>query len=384
MADKRDVYETLGVNKNSSPDEIKQAYRKLAKKYHPDLNHEPGAAEKFKEVQEAYDILSDSDKKARYDQFGWPGVDPQAGGGFNGFQGGFNGAGGDFGDLGDIFAQFFGGGARQRSQANPSGPTRGEDIFSSLKISFMESVKGVNKTIPLSYYKPCSNCNGSGAQSSKDIETCSRCRGTGRVRVTQQTLFGQMATERTCPDCNGTGKKIKVKCSKCNGVGYEKVKENYELKIPAGIGNGRQLRLQGKGHPGRNGGPCGDLYIEIGVELSTTFKREGNNIHIELPISPVDAILGATLEVPTVYGMEKITIPSGAQNGDTIKIKNKGFKAVNSDFYGDQIVHLVIKVPSSLSREEKSMYDAIRQAELKGKNRPTEAYSEKVKKMYKL
>ena len=381
MAEKRDVYETLGINKNASPDEIKQAYRKMAKQYHPDLNHEPGAADKFKEVQEAYDILSDSDKKARYDQFGWPGVDPQAGG-FNGSAGGF-GAGADFGDLGDIFSQFFGGGARQRS-TRQAGPARGEDVFSQLRISFMESVKGVTKTIPLTYYKLCSNCRGTGAQTPQDYETCSRCRGTGRVRVTQQTLFGAMSSERACPDCNGAGKKIKVRCGKCNGVGYEKVKENYELRIPQGIGNGRQLRLQGKGQPGKLGGECGDLYIEIGVEVSTTFKREGNNIHIELPVSPLDAILGATVEVPTVYGIEKINIPAGSQNGDVIRIRNKGFKSVNSDSYGDQLVVLAIKTPTSLSREEKALYEAIRQTEMKGKNRPTESYTDKVKRMYKL
>ncbi len=382
MAEKKDVYETLGINKSASQDEIKQAYRRMAKKYHPDLNHEPGAADKFKEVQEAYDILSDSDKKARYDQFGWPGVDPQAGGGFNG-TGGFNGAGADFSDLGDIFAQFFGGGARHRS-SQATGPTRGEDVFSQLRISFMESVKGVVKNIPLTYYKMCSNCHGTGAQTPRDVETCSRCRGTGRVRVTQQTLLGAMTSERTCPDCNGAGKKIKVRCSTCGGVGYEKVKENYDLRIPQGIGNGRQLRLQGKGQPGKLGGECGDLYIEISVETSTTFKRDGNNIHIEVPLSPLDAILGATIEVPTVYGIEKISIPSGAQNGDTIKIRNKGFKSVNSDIYGDEIVHLSIKTPTSLSREEKAMYEALRNTELKGKNRPTESYTEKVKKMYKL
>ena len=382
MADKRDVYETLGVSKSASADEIKQAYRRMAKKYHPDLNHEPGAAEKFKEVQEAYDILSDADKKARYDQYGWPGVDPQAGG-FGGGAGGFGG-GADFGDLGDIFAQFFGGGARQSQRQTSSGPSRGEDIYTSLRISFMESVKGVVKSIPITYYKPCSNCHGTGANSPRDVENCSRCRGTGRVRVVQQTLFGQMASERACPDCNGSGKKIKVRCSKCNGQGYEKVKENYDLKIPAGIGNGRQLRLQGKGQPGKLGGDCGDLYIEINVETSTTFKREGNNIHIEVPISPLDAALGAVIEVPTVYGIEKINVPSGAQTGDTIKVRNRGFKSVSSDSYGDQIVHLVIKVPTSLSREEKAMYESLRQAELKNKNRPTEHFTEKVKKMYKL
>ena len=383
MADKRDVYETLGISKNASADEIKQAYRKMAKKYHPDLNHEPGAADKFKEVQEAYDIFSDADKKARYDQYGWPGVDPQAGG-FGGGAGGFGGAGADFGDLGDIFAQFFGGGARQSQRQASSGPSRGEDIYSSLRISFMESVKGVTKTIPITYYKPCSNCHGTGANTPRDVENCSRCRGTGRVRVVQQTLFGQMASERACPDCNGSGKRIKVRCSKCNGQGYEKVKENYDLKIPAGIGNGRQLRLQGKGQPGKHGGDCGDLYIEINVETSTTFKREGNNIHIEVPISPLDAALGAVIEVPTVYGIEKINIPSGAQTGDTIKVRNRGFKSVSSDSYGDQIVHLFVKVPTSLSREEKAMYESLRQAELKNKNRPTEHFTEKVKKMYKL
>lgn len=380
MAEKKDVYETLGINKNASADEIKQAYRKLAKMYHPDLNHEPGAAEKFKEVQEAYDILSDSEKKARYDQFGWPGVDPQAGGGFNG---GFNGAEADFSDLGDIFAQFFGGGTRQR-QASSSGPTRGEDVYSQLRITFMESVKGVSKTIPLTYYKKCSHCRGTGAQSPSDFETCSRCHGVGRIRFTQQTLLGAMTSERTCPDCNGVGKKIKVRCSTCNGIGYEKVKENYDLKIPQGINNGRQLRLQGKGQPGRLGGDCGDLYIEIQVETSTTFKREGNNIHIELPISPLDAILGATVEVPTVYGIEKIAIPVGAQNGDNLRLRNKGFKVINSETYGDEIITLLIKTPTSLSKEEKAMYEVIRQTELKGKNRPTEAYTDKVKKMYKL
>lgn len=383
MANKKDVYETLGISKNASEAEIKQAYRKLAKQYHPDLNHEPGAAEKFKEVQEAYDILSDADKKARYDQYGWAGVDPQANGGFDGSGFGGGGFNGGFDDISDFFTSFFGGGARQ-SRSSQTGPTRGEDIYTSLKISFMDSVKGVSKTIPLTYYKPCSNCHGSGANTPRDFETCSRCRGSGRVRMVQQTFLGQVATEKVCPECNGQGKKIKVRCSKCNGQGYEKIKENYDLKVPAGIGNGRQLRLQGKGHPGRLGGECGDLYIEIQVELSSTFKRDRNDIHIEVPISPIDAILGATIEVPTVYGIEKINVPAGAQNGDTIKIRNRGFKNVTSESYGDEIVHLIIKTPTSLSREEKSMYEALRQVERKGKNRPSEAYTERVKKMYKL
>lgn len=382
MAEKKDIYETLGVSKSASADEIKAAYRKLAKKYHPDLNHEPGAEEKFKEVQEAYDILSDANKKAKYDQFGWAGVDPQAGG-FG--QGGFNaeGFGGDFSDLGDIFSQFFGGG-RRTSSTRESGPRRGEDVYTSLRISFMESVKGVSKTIPLTYYRPCTHCHGTGANSTSDIEKCSRCNGTGRVRVSQQTLFGNMVSERTCPDCNGSGKKIRNKCTSCGGLGYERIKENYDLKIPAGINNGRQLRLQGKGQPGKDGGECGDLYIEINVEENATFKRDGLNIHIEVPLSPLDAILGATLEVPTVYGIERINVPSGTQNGDTLKIKNRGFKDLRNTSYGDEVVHFVIKMPTSLSREEKSMYEVLRQTELKGKNRPTESFTDRIKKSYKL
>ena len=382
MAEKRDAYEVLGITKSASQDEIKQAYRRQAKKYHPDLNHEPGAAEKFKEVQEAYDVLSDAEKKQRYDQFGWPGVDPQAGGGFGGAGQG-QGFSADFGDLGDIFSQFFGGGRRQ-SRGQSAGPTRGEDVYSQLRITFMEAVRGVNKTIPITYYKLCSNCRGTGANTPNDVERCSRCNGTGRIQRVQQTLFFQQTVEAACPDCGGTGKKIKVRCTRCNGQGYEKVKENYELKIPAGISSGRQLRLAGKGNPGKLGGECGDLYIEIAVETSTTFKREANNCHIEVPVSPLDAILGATVEIPTLYGTTQVTIPAGAQNGDTIKVRQKGFKVVNQDSYGDLIVHLDIKTPTSLSREEKAMYDAIRQVELKGKNRPTEQFTDKVKKMYRL
>ena len=381
MADKRDAYEVLGIAKNASQDEIKQAYRRQAKKYHPDLNHEPGAAEKFKEVQEAYDVLNDADKKARYDQFGWAGVDPQAQGGFNGQ--GAQGFSADFSDLGDIFAQFFGGGARRQS-SRTAGPVRGEDVYSQLRISFMESVNGVTKVIPITYYKLCSNCNGSGAQTPNDIIRCTRCNGTGRIRQVRQSLFGQQTVESYCPSCNGLGKSIKNRCSRCGGQGYEKVKENYELKIPKGIASGRQLRLVGKGNPGKFGGECGDLYIEINVEVSTTFKRDGNNCHIDLPISPLDAILGATVDVPTIYGIEKITIPTGAQNDDTVRIRQKGFKVVNQEAYGDFIVHLKVKTPTSLSREEKAMYEAIRQQEVKNKNRPTEQFTEKVKKMYKL
>jgi len=385
MAEKKDVYETLGINKNASEDEIKKAYRTLAKKYHPDLNHEPGAAEKFKEVQEAYDILNDADKKARYDQYGWPGVDPQAGGGFGG-QGGFGGfSGAGFEDLGDILNSFFGGGARSSSSSSRSaGPRRGEDIYSSIRITFMEAVKGVVKQVPLTYYKVCTSCSGTGALNGNDFETCSKCKGSGRIRQVRQTLFGQQIVEQGCPDCQGRGKRIKNRCNTCGGTGYEKIRETYDLRIPQGIGNGRQLRLAGKGQPGKLGGEPGDLYIEVQIEASPIFKRDGNDVHIELPITPSDAALGVAIEVPTVYGIEKINIPAGAQTGDTIKIRNRGFKVVNAESYGDEIVHLVVKVPTGLSREEKNLYDQLKKAETANRNRPTEAYTDKVKRMYKL
>lgn len=381
-AEKRDLYEVLGISKNATQEEIKAAHRRLVKKYHPDLNKEPGAEEKFKEVQNAYDILSDAEKRQLYDQYGHAGIDPNAAGGFG--AGGFNAGGfGNFGDLGDIFESFFGGGRRGGGRTQ-SGPIKGEDEFRTLNISFMDSVNGVTLKIPLTYYKPCEHCHGSGAESPSDIETCPTCRGTGRVKKQVQSFFGNMMTESECPSCRGTGKRIKKACSVCNGQGYTKVKEQYELKVPQGISSGRQLRLAGKGGLGKNGGPCGDLFIEIIVETNTDFKREGNNVYIEFPINTTDAILGLRCEVPTIYGTEKIDIPAGTQHGATIRLRGKGFKDVRSSSFGDQIVKIVIKVPSSLSRDERELYEKLRALEGVKKDKPNERFIDKIKKTLKL
>lgn len=347
MAEKRDPYDILGVSKSASADEIKSAYRKLARKYHPDLNKEPGAEAKFKEVQEAYDILSDADKKAKYDQFGYAAFDPQAGfGGAQGF--------GDFGDidLGDIFGSFFGGGGRRSRQSN--GPTRGADTLRRVRIPFMDAINGRTIDIDLTLDENCPHCNGSGAESPSDIETCPDCRGSGVVKTVQQTIFGQMQSQRTCPRCNGTGKTIKRSCHVCNGKGYTTNRKTIEVKIPAGIASGQQICVRGKGERGTNGGPNGDLYIEVIVEESKLFTREGNNIHVSKDISYLEAILGATIEVETVYGPVEVDIPSGTQPGTILKLRGKGVKDIRSSLVGDEMLHLNVKVPTSINKEERA------------------------------
>ncbi len=298
MADKRDYYEVLGVSKSATDDEIKKAYRKLAKKYHPDVNKEPGAEEKFKEVNEAYEVLSDAQKRANYDQFGFAGVDPSAGG-FGGFSSGFGSAG--FDDLNDIFSSFFGGGmggfgstgGRRASNA----PRKGDDKLMRLNISFMDACFGKTETIKLAVDEQCPDCKGSGAASPSDIETCQTCRGSGTVIQQQRTAFGVFQTQAACPDCKGTGKKIRKVCPHCGGKGYERKNTEVEVNIPAGISSGQQLRVQGKGERGYNGGPNGDLYIEVYVQPHERFEREGKNIYLEIPVSAVDATLGCSIDV---------------------------------------------------------------------------------------
>lgn len=375
-ANKRDLYDVLEISKNATQDEIKAAHRKMAKKYHPDINKAPDAEEKFKEIQEAYEVLSDPDKKARYDQFGFAGIDPQQGGGFGGGAGGFGGFGG-FEDLGDIFSSFFGGG-RRSSRAN-NGPSKGRDRLKNVSIDFMEAVTGKTLNLNLSYFEVCDHCHGSGAKSSSDIETCSRCRGTGRVMTTQQSIFGTIQQESVCPNCGGKGKIIKNKCDKCNGEGYKAVKNNIEVKIPAGISNGQQLRVSGKGDKGINGGPCGDLYIEVNVSSHPFFKRDGNDIHVTIPISAIDATLGKVVDVPTVYGDVNLTIPEGSQPNQTLRMRGKGIKDIRSGNPGDQYVHLEIKIPNKISKEEKELYQKL--ANIQGKT--SESFFEKLKKQFK-
>lgn len=351
MADKRDYYEVLGVSKGASADEIKRAYRKKAKQYHPDVNKEAGAEEKFKEVQEAYEVLSDDNKKAAYDRYGHAAFEQGAGG-----AGGFGGFGFEDVDLGDIFGSFFGGGGRRQRS---SGPRRGDDRLMHLEIDFMEAIKGVKKDIKINYDAPCSHCNGSGAKNPSDVTTCSRCHGTGQIQQQQSSPFGTFVTSTTCPDCNGTGKVVKEKCPHCHGKGYSNKTVTVQLDIPAGINTHQQLRVAGKGGRGTNGGSNGDLFVEIYVKAHPHFVRDGRNIYITVPISNVDATLGCEVDVPTVYGDVTLKIPAGTQGGTNLRLKGKGVKDIRSDNYGDQMVKVDVKIPTKLSSEEKELYQKL-------------------------
>ena len=344
MAEKRDYYEVLGVAKTASDDEIKQAYRKLAKQYHPDLNKAPDAEAKFKEVQEAYEVLSDSQKRAQYDRFGFQ--SQQAG--FN--QGGFSGFSGfEDVDLGDIFSSFFGGGQRRNSNA----PRKGADIQKRMEISFLDSIFGKTEKIKVQTYDDCPNCHGTGAKSASDIVTCSKCGGRGRVIVEQTTLFGRTQTQTTCPKCHGTGKEIKNKCDKCYGEGKIKVTKEVDVKVPEGIVTGQQIRLEGLGNKGANGGPNGDLYILFDVKEHDFFKRDGDDIYAEVPISFTQAALGAEIEVPTPYGDVILKIPEGTQTSSKFKIRGKGAPNVRSKIKGDMYVITKVVTPTNLTTSQK-------------------------------
>ena len=364
MAEKRDYYEVLGVSKNATEDEIKRAYRKLAKKYHPDLNKEPGAAEKFKEVNEANEVLSDPKKRQAYDQFGFAGVDGQAAGGAGGFgnMGGF--ASGSFDDLNDIFSSFFGGGmggfsSGSRSRSNES--RKGEDKFLRMNISFMDACFGKTETINITVDEKCDACGGTGAASPSDITTCPTCHGTGSVITQQRTMLGMMQSQSVCPDCRGTGKKIRKVCPKCGGQGYNRKRVSVDVKIPAGISSGQQLRVSGKGERGYNGGPNGDLYIEINVLPHEKFQREGKNIYLDIPVSAVDCTLGTTLDVPTIYGEVSMKIPAGTQDGQQLRLKEKGVKDLRTGKPGDQYCRVKVVVNKDLSRKEKELYSQLQQ-----------------------
>ena len=379
MADKRDLYEVLGVSKGASADEIKSAYRQLAKKYHPDLNREPGAEEKFKEVQEAYEILSDENKKARYDQFGFAGVDPQAGAGQGGFGGGFGGFGFDEGDLGDIFSSFFGGGARRSRASNE--PRKGRDVFKELNITFMEAVKGCSKEITMMVDNRCNECNGSGAQSSSDIQTCSRCNGRGTVVTQTQSIFGTIQQQTTCPECQGKGKIIKNKCSVCNGVGYNRQKTTFDVKIPEGINEGQNLKVAGKGERGINGGPNGDLIVGIHILNHDIFERDGSNIYITLPISSIDAALGCKITVPTINGNVEMEVKEGTQNNQKYRLRGKGVKDLRTKMYGDQIVIIETVTPTNLTKEEKDLF--VRLRDIQDKKPQKKSFWSKIKENIK-
>ena len=366
MADKRDYYEVLGLQKGASEDEIKKAYRKLAKTCHPDLHPDDKAAEaQFKELNEAYGVLSDADKRAKYDQFGFAGVDPNYGAGGAGYGAGYGG----FDDLGDILGGIFGGGfgdifgGGQGARRQPNGPQRGESIRARITIDFEEAVFGCKKDIQLGRVEECPECHGSGCQNGTTPEVCSQCRGSGTVRTQQRTPFGVIQSSGVCPKCGGQGKIIHSPCSKCRGSGQVRTTKTITLSVPAGIDDGQTISLRGKGNAGRNGGPAGDLLISVNVRPSRTFVREGNNIYVSRSISFVQAALGAEIVVPTLDGDKKLTIPEGTQTGAVLRMKGLGVPSMRTGgSRGDQYVTVDIVTPKSLTGKQKELLRAYGEA----------------------
>ena len=360
MADqKRDYYEVLGVSKGATDDEIKKSYRKLAKQYHPDLNPGDKAAEaRFKEVNEAYEILSDKEKRARYDQFGHAGVDPNfnPGGGFGGGFGGFT----DMGDidLGDLFGSFFGGGFGGGGSSRRNGPQKGETIRTGVAISFEEAAFGCEKEVTVSRTEQCDVCHGTGCAPGTTAEVCPDCHGSGTVRIQRGGGGFTFATTTTCPKCRGAGKIIHQPCKTCNGAGSVRRQKKLAVTIPAGIDNGQAVSLRGQGGAGKNGGPAGDLLIAVTVRPHPTFRREGTSVYMDQPVSFVQAALGAELEIPTIDGTVKYTMPEGTQSGTTFRLRGKGIPGLNGRGRGDQYVTVKVQVPTGLSRAQKDALKA--------------------------
>ena len=351
MAEKRDYYEVLGIQKGASEDEIKKAYKKLARKYHPDMN--PGdkeAEEKFKEVNEANEVLSDPEKKARYDQFGFAGVDPNYGAGAGG---GAYGGGFDFGDLGDIFGSFFGGGFGGGQRRNPNAPQRGESIRASVSVSFTEAAFGCEKSVTLERSEQCPTCKGSACAPGTTPEICPDCHGTGTVQTRRQTPMGVFASNGPCRKCGGTGRIIHQPCPDCRGTGAVRKRKTIKVTIPAGIDHGQTISLRGQGNAGKNGGPAGDLLITVMVQPHELFRRDGVDVFCEAPITFTQAVLGAELEIPTIDGKVKYSIPEGTQTGTVFRLKGKGIPVLNGRGRGDQYVTVTIETPRNLNKEQK-------------------------------
>ncbi len=369
---KKDYYEVLGVSKDASQPDIKAAYRKLARKYHPDVSKEEDAETKFKEVREAYEVLSDSQKRAQYDRFGHSAN--QQGQGFGDF-----GSGGGFGDFDfeDIFSSFFGGGRSRGQRANQ--PRKGQDIQKRMRVTFEEAVHGAKKKIRTTVYEECSSCHGSGAHSKDDIETCAKCQGTGAVTMEQQTMFGRTRTQTACPDCGGTGKTIKKTCGECGGEGIVGKEKTVAVNVPQGVDNNNQLRMPGFGHKGVNGGPPGDLYIVFEVAEDDVFERHGDDLVVEVPITVSQAALGDQIIVPTPYGNVKLKIPAGTQSHKTFRVKAKGMTNLRSKRKGD--LHAVIKVmiPSKLSKKQQDLFEQLSKTNLENE----ETIWDKVKNKFK-
>ena len=379
LADKRDYYEVLGINKGASDDEIKKAYRTAAKKHHPDMNPGDKTAEaKFKEVNEAYEVLSDSQKKVRYDQYGHAGVDPNFGGGGSGFSG-FDFS--DMGDLGDIFGSFFGGGFGGRN-GNPNSPKRGSDASARAAISFEEAAKGCKKEIEITRIETCPDCGGSGAKQGADVQTCPDCQGRGQVNVNQRTAFGVVQTHRTCPKCSGSGKIIGTPCPKCSNGKIRKTAK-VEINIPAGIDDRQVLNVRGQGNAGTNGGPAGDLQIEVSVRPHPLFERDGFDVWCDVPLTYAQAALGTEITVPTLDGKVKHKIHEGTQPGDVFKFKGKGIQRLNGFGRGDHFVRVSIEVPKNLNDKQKKLLKEL-ETELSEKNHTkSKSFTDKLKDFVK-
>ena len=375
MAEKRDYYEVLGVSKSASDSELKSAYRKLAKKYHPDMNPGDKEAEaKFKEASEAYSVLSDPDKRRQYDQFGHAAFEGGAGGGAGGFD--FNGM--DMGDIfGDIFGDFFGGG---RSRAQNNGPMKGQNLHHTIRITFEEACFGTEKELDLPLQDECESCHGTGAKAGTTPETCSKCGGKGQVVYTQQSLFGMVRNVQTCPDCRGTGKIIRDKCPDCHGSGYITRKRKISVTVPAGIDNGQSIRIREKGDPGVNGGPRGDLLVEVAVSRHPIFQRQGIDIYSSAPITFAQAALGGDVRIKTVDGEVEYTVKSGTQTDTRIRLRGKGVPSLrNKSIRGDQYVTLVVQVPTKMNGEQKELLKKFDEA-MYGKSEEKEENGETTEK----
>ncbi len=378
MAEKRDFYEVLGVPKTATEDEIKKAYRKKAKQYHPDLNQGDKTAEsKFKEANEAYEVLSDADKKSRYDQFGHRGVDPNfgaggPGGGFGGF-----GDGMEF-DLGDIFGSIFGGGGGFGGgrQANPNAPRRGEDVQARVTISFEEAAKGCKRTVDISKIEVCPECKGSGAEKGTEPKICPECNGKGQVNAQQRTPFGVMSTTKACPKCGGRGKFVEKPCNKCRGGGRVSKQSNIEVNIPAGIDDGQVLNVRGEGNIGINSGPAGDLHVAVFVRPHPFFERDGYNVWCDYTINYAQAVLGDSLLVPTLDGKVDFKLPAGTQPGEVFSLKGRGIQVLNGRGKGDQYIRVIVDVPKNLNQQQKDLLKQF-QASLGSKGPSNEGNEEK-------
>lgn len=383
MAEKRDYYEVLGIQKGASEDEIKKAYKKKAREYHPDLHpDDPTCEEKMKEANEAFEVLNDPEKKARYDQFGHAGVDPNYGGG-DGFGGGFSGG---FGDMGDILESIFGGfgfgGGANRSSASANAPKRGADIQESVTISFMDACKGVNKEIKINRMCTCETCKGTGADEGTTAEICPDCHGRGSVKTTQRTPFGAISSSKVCPHCNGKGKIIQNPCPNCRGIGRVRMQKTVAVDIPAGIGDKQTIRLGGQGDCGVNGGPSGDLLLNVNVRSHSLFKRDGFDVHCEIPVTYAEAVLGAEITVPTIDGDVKYNISEGTQTGTVFRLKGKGIQKLQRSDRGNQYVKINVEVPKNLTKKQKDLLKAFEDSLNEKNYAKRQSFFEKLKKKF--